>query len=225
MEKFRKWLDNYWYHYKWHTIITLFVVVFVAVCSAQMLSKEKIDVYVMYAGPSAFGATGVSEVENAFVQLTDDTNGDGKKTVEFIDLTVMTDEQIEAERKKAEAEGIKYNLNVDYIRDTREKFRLQVATGDAYICLLDPQMYMLDRDVGAYRKLSDIGVNSEYAYDEYAIRFKDTEFGKLSAFSKVPDDTLICFRILPAISKTKGKSEQAKYDAQLEVFKKAVSSE
>lgn len=224
MEKLKKWLDNYWYHYKWHTVITLFVVVFLAVCIGQMASKEKVDVYVMYAGPSAFGATGVSEVENAFVQMTDDTNGDGKKVVEFIDLTVMTDEQIEEERKKAEAEGIKYNLNVDYMRDAREKFRLQVATGDAYICLLDPQMYELDRDVGAYRKLSDIGVDSEYAVDEYAIRFKDTAFGRLSAFSVLPDDTLLCFRILPAISRTKGKSEQKKYDAQLEVFKRLLSA-
>ncbi len=26
-----KWLDNFWYHYKWHTIITLFVAVVVIV--------------------------------------------------------------------------------------------------------------------------------------------------------------------------------------------------
>ena len=49
-KRFRIWLDNYIYHYKWHTIIALFLVFTITVCSVQMCDKESYDVYVVYAG-------------------------------------------------------------------------------------------------------------------------------------------------------------------------------
>ena len=48
---FLKKLDNFFYHYKWHSIVALFLVVVLTVTLVQACSKETFDVEVMYAGP------------------------------------------------------------------------------------------------------------------------------------------------------------------------------
>ena len=46
-----KWLENYWYHYKWHTLIVAFFVIMLTVMGVQMCSREDNDIYIIYAGP------------------------------------------------------------------------------------------------------------------------------------------------------------------------------
>ena len=48
--RFGLWFENFWYHYKWHTIITVFVIFVVTICTVQMCSKEEYDVHIIYAG-------------------------------------------------------------------------------------------------------------------------------------------------------------------------------
>ena len=39
--RFTRWLDNYWYHYKWHTVIGVFVLIVVLIFKpAGMLGKK-----------------------------------------------------------------------------------------------------------------------------------------------------------------------------------------
>ncbi len=224
MNKITSWLDNFWYHYKWHTIVSVFLIIVFGVCIGQMQSKEKVDAYVMYAGPTAFLAADIYDLQDAFEAVMPDLNGDGKKVVQFIDVTVLTDAQIKANMDKAEKEGVEYKPDMKYIADARQKFKLQLAAGDAYLLLLDPQMYAEDYGIGMYEKLSDIGIESEYANDDSSIRFKETDFGSyMPIFDKLPDDTLLCFRRMNVTSKGRGKKEQAKYDNQLELLKEVIS--
>ena len=95
MNKFLKWFDNYWYHYKWHTIVGAFVAVFLVIVIGQMASKEKVDVYIMYAGPKSFTPAVIHEIEDAFEDIMPDLNGDGKKIVQFTDIMYLTDKKIE----------------------------------------------------------------------------------------------------------------------------------
>ena len=223
MNKIISWLDNFWYHYKWHTIISAFLIIVFGVCIGQMQSKEKVDAYVMYAGPTAFLAADIYELQDAFEAVMPDLNGDGKKVVQFIDVTVLTDAQIQENIDKAEKEGVEYKPDMKYIYDARQKFKLQLAAGDAYLLLLDPQTYAEDYGVGMYEKLSDIGIESEHANDDSSIKFKETDFGSyMPIFDKLPDDTLLCFRKMNVTSKGRGKKEQAKYDNQLELLKEIV---
>ncbi|MBR6681499.1 MAG: hypothetical protein IKL40_00770, partial [Clostridia bacterium] len=94
MNRFLRWLDNYWYHYKWHTILISFAAVFLIVCVTQFATKEKVDAYVMYAGEKSFSVSELYSMEDAFEMVATDYNDDGKKTVKMTDITVMTDEQI-----------------------------------------------------------------------------------------------------------------------------------
>ncbi len=224
MNKFLKWLDNYWYHYKWHTIITAFFAVFLMVSIGQLVTKEKVDAYVLYAGEGSFFVSDLYSMEDAFEQVSDDFNDDGKKTVKITDVVVMTDEQIKENKEKAEAEGNDdYYVDMQYMSDMRDKFKMQLTAGEAYLCLLSPEMYELDYGVGMYMTLEELGISPALAYDDCAINFKQTDFGKyFTIFEKMPEDTLICFRRMNVASKTKGKKEQKKYDDQLMLFKKVL---
>ncbi len=226
MSKITDRLDNFWYYYKWHTIIAVFLAVVFGVCIGQMASKEKVDAYVMYAGPTAFFASDIYDMQDAFEAIMPDLNGDGKKIVQFIDITVLTDAQIKANMDKAEAEGVEYEPDMEYIANARQKFKLQLAAGDAYILLLDPQMYAEDYGIGMYEKLESLGITSEHANDDSSISFKETDFGKyMPIFDKIPDDTLLCFRVMNVTSKGRGKKEQTKHDNQLELMKEIVAFE
>ena len=223
MNKALKWLDNFWYHYKWHVIIVVFVAVFLIVAIGQMANKEKVDAYIMYAGPTAFLAGEIDDLQDTFEEIMPDLNGDGKKIVQLVDITVLTDAQIEANKKKAEAEGVEYKPDMDYIAQMRQKFKLQLAAGDAYLLLLDPQMYAEDYEIGMYKTLEELGIVSEHAYDDSSIVFKNTDYGKYyKIFDKFPDDTLMCFRTLNVTGKARGEKEQKKFDDQLVLMKKIV---
>ena len=224
MDKILGWLDNFWYHYKWHVLVGLFIVVFLFVSIGQMIDKEKVDVYILYAGPTAFMAAEIYEIQDAFETIMPDLNGDGQKVVQFIDITVLTDEQIADNMEKADAEGVDYKPDMEYIANARQKFKLQLAAGDAYIVLADPGMYAEDKGVGIYQSLESLGVSAEHAYDEYSVVFRDTDFGSyMPVFQKLPEDTLMCFRTMGVTSKARGKKEQEKHDNQLVMFKEMVN--
>ena len=40
MKNLRKWFENYWYHYKWRTLIVAFFAIIIVVCMVQMMQKK-----------------------------------------------------------------------------------------------------------------------------------------------------------------------------------------
>ena len=52
--KFLRWLENFWYHYKWHSLIAAFLIFTVTVCTVQMCRKESYDMHILYAGGHSF---------------------------------------------------------------------------------------------------------------------------------------------------------------------------
>ena len=223
MNKFSKWFDNFWYHYKWHTIIGSFVAIFLVIVIGQMVSKEKVDVYIMYAGPKSFTPAEIYAIEDAFEDIMPDLNGDGKKIVQFTDIMYLTDKKIQEYMDTASLVGEEYKPDKQYIQEMREKYKLQLAAGDAYLLLLDPEVYNADYDIGMFNKLEKLGITSDKAYDDTAINFKQTDFGSyVSAFDVFPDDTLMCFKTMNVTEKARGKKEQTKFDNQLTLFKRVI---
>ncbi len=223
MNKFLKWLDNYWYHYKWHTLAGIFVAVFLIITSIQMFGKQEVDVYVMYAGPKSFTPTQITEIQDAFEDLIPDMNDDGDKVVQFVDITLLTDKQLEIYKQEAEAIGEEYKPDMQFVYDMWDKYKVHLAGGDAYLLLLDPEVYAKDYDFGMFKKLSDIGIESEHAFDDSSVVFKETDLGSyVSAFEVFPDDTLMCMRVINMTANFRKEQETKKFNNQAELFKIVV---
>ena len=99
--KFGTWLENFLYHYKWHTIVALFLIVTITICSVQMCSKDSYDVYVMYAGSRDIKSmknegdvSEFSKVYKSLTEVTEDFDGNGENMPSLEALYMLSSEEI-----------------------------------------------------------------------------------------------------------------------------------
>ena len=221
MQKFIKWLDNYWYHYKWVTIIVAFFVITGAIMTFQYITRDKYDISVIYAGPFDPDANQTRNIETELSKIvTDDYNNDGKTNCQLNDFFLLTDEQIDEKSKQAEEQGEYYIPNKTELSNTQQQFTNQVMAGQASICLLDPYWYELLKEQNAFVKISEIyPENTLTLYDDYSVKLKDTVLWSSMAMADFPEDTLVCFRNLSTTTAFKGKkSAENEYEFNKKCF-------
>lgn len=215
--KIKNWFHNYWYYYKWPVIIISAFAIIIGICIFQSASKEDYDVSIIYTGPHMFSVKEKESLSNTFEQLMDvDYNGDGKKVADIIDLPAFTDEQIEDALYGVTDDNaiIKYApYTVDVVRNN---FSQLAASSDASICLLDQYWYELLKDANRLCKLEDIlGYRPEGLIDDYSIYLSDLDAYKYfdSSLGMLPDDTIVCFKLMSSASAFIGKKDAEKmYD-------------
>ena len=224
LRKIFKWLDNFWYHYKWVTLVTAFFTVTLLIIIIQMITKTNPDSNILYGGPAVLTANQTKEIENAFnALLPEDFNGDGEKITSLQAITLMTKEQIaKAEAEAAENSSV-FVYNPQSLENNKTSFSTQLFSGEYVICLIDPEQYKNAYKAGGFAPLSELfGENNipEYAYDDCALLLSETNFSKFfTAISVFPDDTLICVRKISSVSAIKGKSKaEREYNNQLRLF-------
>ena len=224
-----KWLDNYWYHYKWTTIIVVSFAVILTICIVQMATKETYDITVLYTGPHIFIKEEKLSMQNALSSvLKEDNNNDGKKTVVIQDMPAFTPEQAEEAMKAAEEEGRTIIINSYSLEQVTQSFSQEVLAGESVICLLDRYWYdkLISND-GLTPLKEVVGKEVEGAFDDYGIYLKDTAFGKFfSAFDVLPDDTILCIRRVGIGSLVAGqKSAQKRYESSKRLFCEIINFE
>ena len=92
--KFLKWLDNLWYHYKWHVIIIAFLVFVSTVSFAQCTQREEGDVTLVFAGSTTLTAEQHQNVVGVFNAVAP-KDKDGKQlTTLLTQYSVYTEEEM-----------------------------------------------------------------------------------------------------------------------------------
>ena len=168
--RFGKWLENFWYHYKAQTIIIAAVVVTAAICTTQLITNDKYDYYVMYAGPQILAVQDLTYIQRAIASVGTDQNGDGETKVALKDVVMLSPE----ERAKA-AEEKDADFNAEFIQTEMNDYYQQIMAGDAAVMLLSPYMYEQAKTSGLFMPLADIfGEIPESAYDESGITLSKT---------------------------------------------------
>ncbi len=223
LRKVWKWLDNFWYHYKWQTLIVLFFVVVLAILIGQMTTKEESDLTVLYAGPKSLTATESASINTVFSSLlTEDFYDDGKKNASLIGIWLLTDEQVKSYSDSSADDENENNPLIFYnAAQSMQALTQQVSGGDAVICLLDPYWYRNLRDNNSFVPLRQVlGTVPSYAVDEYAVRLSDTPFGQYyTALSVLPEDTLVAVMCERITTKLGSDRMQALYQYQLNAFR------
>ncbi len=234
--RFSKWFDNFWYHYKWHTIIGLFFAVVIGVCGYQFITREVPDVYIMYAGPEYLTAGDIINVKSALRDNLKDYNGDGEKGITLITLTCVSEEKIESMKAEAEAESEEFYIDLNANAQNIKQFDMEVFAGEAVICLLDPSLYERVGEAGGFMKMTEVFTSEELAAlkeegveldGEYGIRLLSTKFGKYyGAIAEMPEDTMLCIRKVSTISVFKGKKKYEKlHGYHVDMFRELVNFE
>ena len=225
----RKWLENYWYHYKWHTLIVLFFAVSLTIMGIQMCSRDEHDIHIIYAGPNIISEEKHGKIEEAFSQLMPrDYDEDGVKSIDFMDLILMDSEEM----KKAYDNNVsQYFLNEATVEQAKETLSVQAMAGDYVIFLIDKDWYADLHKAGAFQpfeQLTSLGITlpeGARKYDECAYYLNSLDFAKFfNCFDDFPADTLFCIRRMSTTTVTTKRNEEIKlmYDRHLDYYNSVV---
>ncbi len=206
---FKQKLSHFWDYYKWHTIITVFFVVVISVLIGQMVTREKYDIKMIYAGPEIVFDTQSAQICEAVEQIMpSDYDGDGKKNSVLNHLIIMNEEEL----RKAQNEGVSpYTLNEQMINENRTALTSEVYAGEFLIFMISEDCYIPLAEAGAFVPLDELEVTDGERYDDCAVYLKSLDVVKFfSVFQDFPDDTLLCLRRVRTDSKQETSFEYHK---------------
>lgn len=226
--KFSRWIENYWYHHKWKTIIISFFAIVFIICILQFSENEKVDIQILYAGPEVVSVPMSENIQMAYeAVMKKDNNGDGELNASLYSLFIMSSEQIKALYDAAEENSEAAYVNTEIISGNKSSFDMEIMAGDSVICMLDPWLYDYVRESGGFMELEEVLGYIPEGTDEYGtgIALSDTAFGQFfSGLSDLPDDTVLCVRRLTTFAQLKGKKKTEKmHEYALDVFREAMS--
>lgn len=231
---FMSWLDNFWYHYKWHSIAALFLIICILVCSLQMCAKDPIDFHIMYAGNTEVQRTSkdgdipaYNKLKAALSAYVSDFDGDGNTVLTVTTYFSLSPEEIsEADSNPAT------EVNHSLLSQDAEALSTRLRIGEYYLCLVSP--YVLQ----TYGKAGDVSVFApikQYApaegdleyYNEYAVKLSSTALYKNNPEVReiLPEDTLICIRINSAMGAAFNGAQNAEYYARAEAVLRKILAE
>ncbi len=223
-----KKLDNFFYHYKWHTVIALVLAVAVLVCLLQTCSKEEFDVEVMYAGPKNLNEKqAVLDIQNAFSQVALDQNEDGKTVTRLVAYWV--DERFyEGDAEDLEGADVAYFANNSL--NNEKAYHDEIAAGNLSICLVSPYLFYQVHKEGGFMRIDELcpeldesvfRVGEDGSVNHYAVVLSKTAFGKQAGLSSLPEDTILCIR-KPAYHLLNASRLEKQHENSVKVFLNAL---
>lgn len=208
---FTEWLANYWYHYKWPTIISFFVAITVIICLVQCSNVQKNDSLVLYAGNYDMTYGEVQGVKDALEEVVGDYNEDGEREVELVNLFIMSPDEI-AEFNRTHKED-KLQVNTNLLSTNWESFQNEILSGEASVCILSGYCFDYVAEADGFSDL----------YDAYYLN--DTNFGRyFSAMQIFPSDTVICLRRISTMQSIFRKNQTERdYADQVDFYERILN--
>ncbi len=174
-------IENYWYHYKWHTIIGVFAFVIALICITQCAKKVEYDAMIMYAGNFKIAEEYREKtLENI---MSEDYNGDGEKLVSVFQLVLNIagkDGEYEYFDPVAQNEEI-------------QRLEIELSAGDSVIYILHPYIYEQYKTM--MRPLDQVlDQVPEYAIDEYGLPISEMFSYMNTTLNFYPENSIVCIR-------------------------------
>lgn len=212
-----KWLDNFWYHYKWHTVVAIFLVIAVTVTSLQMCKKTSYDAYILYAGnheisrTSTDGDVPYNTMVSSLKRACEDFDNDGSVNISLLNLFVLNADEIE----DALAGTTGKEINQALVTEDTETLKNTLLFGEYYLCFLSERLFLeydAAYDGALFASLVDYVPEDSNCQliSERGVYLASLPFYTLPEVSNLPDDTVICLRKISDVSNVFGKDENEK---------------
>lgn len=184
--KFLKWIDNFWYHYKWQTLAVLFVLIVVLVSVTQCSSANRSDITVTVACNYTMSDAVQTSIQGILGDvLPEDFDGDGSKIVSLVQYAIYTEKELEAMYTYFDKELEKDQVDLYSCAEARrfntdriKTLQSYIMTGECAVWIVSPYVYeTLFRD-----KVNVVSVTE----------LKDTAFYQYyDAIGQLPPETLL----------------------------------
>ena len=160
--KISDFFENVWYHYKWLILIVLVLASVIIVSVTQILQKGDPDIHVLFIGQNYITAEGRNEAEESLNKVSSDYNGDGKLSMDLVELTVTT------------IPGQSYDYV--YQQDALTRFETEIRAGMSTVFIVEESFYDKITKLGLAAPLSVVfgeGKVPENAFDEFSFRLRE----------------------------------------------------
>ena len=232
-QSFSKWLDNFWYHYKWHTIAVIFVLVVAIVCTVQLVNRSDYDAVIAYAGSKNISKKAengdVAEIVTIQSSLKDvvyDVDENGEISISVKTLFWLSAAEISALKAELkEGEEINDALLIENYTTVDDL----MLSGEYFLWFMSDDLYNYINGKSDVNRFVDLSAMPEgdtavefYGEDTCAVYLKSTEFYKMPGICDLPEDTLVVVRRLGVGN---NKSTKRAYEAALDFAKEIINYE
>lgn len=223
--RFVKWWDNFWYHYKWTVIAVAFFVLVFAVCFVQCSQRTLSDTYVTFSGGFVLSEEENTAVSQVLTGLTKTEEGDSK-SVGIRSYAFFSEEELRTlytDPETGNFDNAGFNRAKQANADRFSSLQDYMMTGECSIWFLSPTVYeelKMKEDIGVSLETT-FGKRPDSAYDDYAVRLGDTELYRYyEALQVLPEDTLV---VLSASFVFGASSDEGQYAHVKDLYRAIVT--
>ena len=192
-EETRKKIDNFWYYYKIHVLVVVFILFVASVFIKDIVTKVDYDYSVAFVTEEMMTNEEISSIQSVFEGEAEDLNGDGEIHVEVQNYTIPQGDSADPQLVAA----------------GQTKLTVDIQEGTSLIFFLSP---------GCYESYKDSGVlpadESEY------IKFSDCTGYEEAGSPKELGDLMGALRLVEDTKLKKDQNKMDYYEANKELFEK-----
>ena len=192
-EETRKKIDNFWYYYKIHVLVVVFILFVASVFIKDIVTKVDYDYSVAFVTEEMMTNEEISSIQSVFEREAEDLNGDGEIHVEVQKYTIPQGDSADPQLVAA----------------GQTKLTVDIQEGTSMIFFLSP---------GCYESYKDSGVlpadESEY------IKFSDCTGYEEAGSPKELGDLMGALRLVEDTKLKKDQNKMDYYEANKELFEK-----
>ncbi len=197
-------LKNFWYYHKWHLLVAAFLVAVLAIGIHSCQSREKADLYVLFARDGVQNPWQAQELKTIFSAMTEDADGNGETTARIIETS-----------NQNEWEGA---------TDVTAML-VQVNSGDAVLYVLTEGTYEILHQNGVLMDLTAFAGESDYLDGD---RYLLSESGVLDAYKNLENDKqpfYLAIRKVEGTAMENSKEHREQLRLAKDVLKKLIENE
>jgi hypothetical protein len=170
--------------------------------------------YALYAGPCLIGGSESTQLKDAINDYMD-ADKQNVCTNNFV--------YVSSSKKEEYKEGDAYVNDGINMQQTSDFFDF-LYTASFNMLIVDGELYSMIRKDEILTSISDISENAASKSDDgFSIKLYDTSLPeKYSVFSKMPEDTRLCFRKNVLMQNLASKKSTESYEYQKSIFKKMI---
>lgn len=168
--KFLRWLDNFWFHYKWQTIAVLLVVILLAVTLPQCARSGKDGITVTFAGGYVMNDDNRNGLNEVLLTMAGEAPTLGEYAIFTEEEIVKNNTYKDPKTGEDKVDLAGKNSDRGYNQDRIRTLQTYIMTGDCGIWIVSPYVYENwfegKVQVAAKARLGDLAM-----WDYGAIRF------------------------------------------------------
>lgn len=207
----KKFWENYWYYYKYHTLAGIFALIIIITSVKGCIDNVNPDFSLAYIGSGIISQESVVNAENSMVNAVGDLNGDKKLKVQFNNLRIdKTDPQ--------------------FAIAMVQKADVELMAGDSVLILTDEEYFKRYSQMGAFAPLDKNLLDTLKIAPEKQKSLQNGEIAGIditdTAFAKklkaVKSSNLILSVKVMSLDKKNDKKVQTVYQKANEIFSSII---